>query len=236
MSIPVVKVPTFTMTLPLTGEVVSYRPFLVKEEKLLIMANEDGNIKEITNAVTQLVKDCTSDVMKPDTHSMFDIQYAFLQIRGKSISEEIPFYLICENEGCGYKTETSVRIDQFQFRENPEHTNTIDLGVGIKVIMRYPSFEKYGLLYDRVEDDAVFDVVASCIEKIVTEDEVYVNENKDTLAEVRGFLDSITPEQFSKLEVFFTTMPILEYVHPYTCKGCGIKNSVTIDGVRNFFE
>jgi len=234
MSIPAVKLPTFTMTLPLTGEEITYRPFLVKEEKLLILSNESEIIKEITDAVIQLVRDCTFGVMDPSKYSMFDIQYAFLQIRGKSISEEIEFYLICNT--CDHRTESIVRVDQFKFRHTPGHTNVIDLNGDMKVEMRYPSFDKYGMLYDKLEDDAVFDVVASCIDRIITNDEVYCNDSKDTYLEVREFIDNMTPEQFAKLEEFFTTMPVLEYTIEYICAGCQAENTVVIDGVRNFFE
>lgn len=234
MSIPVVKVPTFVMTLPLSGEEITYRPFLVKEEKLLILANEGNIIKDITDAVVRLVEDCTFSVMKSSVYSMFDIQYAFLQIRGKSISEVIDFYLICDS--CQHKTETTVRVDQFAFRHTEGHSKVVEISSGIKINMRYPSFEKYGMLYDNGEDGAVFDVVASCVESIVSDDEVFKNDSKDALLEVREYLDNMTPEQFAKLESFFTTMPVLEHVITYKCGGCETENTVVIDGVRNFFE
>jgi hypothetical protein len=235
MTIPLIKVPRFTMTLPLSKETVEYRPFLVKEEKILIMANEEEIYSDIIEAMTDIVRDCTFGKIDAKKCSMFDAQYAFLQIRGKSIGENIEFVLICSNPECGAKTPANLNINQFSLKENEGHSSTIDLGEGTTVVMRYPSFRHYAKLFNDDGVENTYDVVAECVEKIITEEEVYLNDESN-FSEMRSWVDNITPEMFEKIEEFFVTMPILGKQLDYTCEHCQTKNSIVVDGIRNFFE
>jgi hypothetical protein len=128
----------------------------------------------------------------------------------------------------------TVHVDDFKFRETAGHVKNIDLG-GFSVEMRYPTFEDYGMLYESNSVDSVYDVVANCIDKIITKEEVKLNNSPESKAEFREFVDNVTPAQFKKLEAFYNTMPVLEYVAKYTCAGCGKEKEVAIDGVTNFF-
>jgi hypothetical protein len=222
--------PTFTTILPFSKREVQFRPFRVKEEKVLLMANAGDNIKDVTTAVENIVEACTNGAVTAQNSSMFDVQHMWLQLRGKSISEDLDFYLTC---ACEHQTNMTVHIDQFKFRETVGHTPNIDMG-GYSVQMRYPTFEDYALLYESDSVESVYDVVAACITKIITTEEVKLN-TADTKTEFREFVDNITPAQFKKLEQFFSTMPVLEYVAKYVCKGCEKEKEVAIDGINNFF-
>ena len=222
--------PTFTTILPFSKKEVKFRPFRVKEEKVLLMANAGDNIKDVTDAVENIIEACTNGAVTASNSSMFDMQHMWLMLRGKSVSEELDFYVTC---ACEYRNELTANVEDFKFRQTPGHSMTVDLG-HYTVEMRYPTFEDYGMLYEINTVDAVMEVVANCMTRIVTVEEVKLN-TPDTASEFREFLDNITPAQFKKLEAFFSTMPVLEYVAKYTCKGCGAEKEVTIDGVRSFF-
>lgn len=222
--------PRFKTILPFSKREIEFRPFRVKEEKILLMANAGDNIKDVTTAVENIVEACTNGAVTASNSSMFDVQHMWLQLRGKSISEDLNFYLTC---ACEHQTNMTVHIDQFKFKETEGHTSHIDMGT-YSIEMRYPTFEDYGLLYESASIESVYDVVAACITRIVTREEVKLN-TSDTKAEFREFVDNITPAQFKKLEQFFSTMPVLEYVAKYVCKGCNKDKEVAIDGVNNFF-
>lgn len=223
--------PRFKTILPFSKREVEFRPFKVKEEKVLLMANAGDNIKDVTVAVENIVEACTNGAVTATNSSMFDMQHMWLQLRGKSVSEELEFYLTC---ACEHQTNLTVHIDDFKFRETAGHSSIIDLG-GFSVEMRYPTFDDYSLLYESNSVESVYDVVAACISKIVTKEEVKLNNTIESKAEFREFVDNVTPAQFKKLESFFSTMPVLEYVAKYTCAGCQKEKEVAIDGVSNFF-
>jgi hypothetical protein len=223
--------PVFKTILPFSKREVEFRPFRVKEEKVLLMANAGDSIKDVTTAVENIVSACTNGAVTATNSSMFDVQHMWLQLRGKSISEDLEFTLTCGV--CEHQTNMTIHIDDFKFRETAGHSAVIDLG-GCSVEMRYPTFEDYANLYEIDSAEMVYDVVAACITKIVTQEEVRLN-TPDTKAEFREFVDNIIPIQFKKLEKFFTTMPVLEYIAKYTCAGCDTEKEVAIDGVQNFF-
>lgn len=232
--------PRFKTTLPISKEEISFRPFTVKEEKVLIMANEGDDIKDVTDAVENLVDVCTFGVVKAETHSMFDVQHVFLQLRSKSISETLDLILTCQKIDetgllrCDHKTPVALRVDAFTFRENAGHTQKIDL-ISCRVEMRYPTFRDYGHMYESNDAEQVYNVVAGCIERIITDEEVSVQDTTNA-HDFRTFVDGITPIQFKKLEEFFETLPVLECTIKYVCAKCQKENEVTVDGVRNFFE
>ena len=234
MTLPVLSVPRFKTLLPLSNKEIEYRPFLVKEEKLLILANESNNVSDVTDAIENIVKNCTDGAVDAQNNSMFDVQHMFLQIRGKSIGESLEFYFICKKDECNNKKSMEINVSDFKLTSTPEHTDMIDLGNGCNLKMRYPTFKDFSLLYEDDKDDNVYDVVASCIEQIITQEEVIVNK-RDNIKEYREFVDNLTPDQFSKIEKFFETMPILKFETTYTCEACGTVNDITIDGIRNFF-
>ena len=233
MNIPVVKVPTFTMTLPVSGETIDFRPFLVKEEKLLLLAKETETIGASIGAIVDIVENCTFDKLKVDDYCLADVQYAFLQIRGKSVGEEIDLYLICGI--CGHKHLSNISIADFTLSTTTKTNKILEIDNAVKVELSYPKIQHYISLFDTPGDDAVYDVIVECIKKIYTDDEMFVN-TKETYGEVRTFIDNLTPDQFEKFEQFFIHMPILRKKIEFTCDSCEKPNTLIIDSITNFFE
>lgn len=233
MNIPVVKVPTFTMTLPVSGETIDFRPFLVKEEKLLLLAKETETIGASIGAIVDIVENCTFDKLKVDDYCLADVQYAFLQIRGKSVGEEIDLYLICGI--CGHKHLSNISIADFTLSTTTKTNKILEIDNAVKVELSYPKIQHYISLFDTPGDNAVYDVIVECISKIYTDDEMFVN-TKETYNEVRTFIDNLTPDQFEKFEQFFIHMPILNKKIEFICGGCEKPNTLIIDSITNFFE
>jgi hypothetical protein len=233
MNIPMVKVPTFTMTLPFTKEEVKFRPYVVKEEKLLILANETETITDAISAIGDIIKNCTFNVIDIETTPMFDVQYAFLQIRGKSIGEIIEYQCNCGT--CNHTTPASVSVKDFTLKTTPGHTNKIMLDDGFYVTMKYPTFKHFSMLYDTDDEEKTFDAICECIDTIYNNEEVF-KYSPELHKDFREFLDNLTVQQFEKIENFFITMPILQYTTSYVCTNCQNDNSIVIDGISNFFD
>lgn len=233
MTIPMIKVPTFTMTLPFSKDEVKFRPYVVREEKLLIMAAESQEQSTIVNQVGDIVKECTFGKIDIASAPMFDVQHAFLQIRGKSVGETFELYLICGS--CEHKTPTNIHSDSFVLQTTEGHTNKLALADGFTVVMRYPTISHYGSLFGSTDDSDVFDVIAECVESIYTQDEMFTNTG-DNKKDIVAFLGDLTPEQFEIIESFFLTMPVLKTSIEFTCTGCGKENVVHVDGINNFFH
>lgn len=234
MSIPLIKVPRYQMILPFTGEVIDYRPFLVKEEKLLIMAKDSGDKNMIIRTVGDVVRDCTDGKVDAHIHPMFHVEYAFLEIRGKSVGEEIEYYLVCGK--CGHKKTTFTNVGDFKLLEHENHSNNVVINEEVRLLMKYPTFENFVELFGDNEDSSpnVDAVVAKCVDTMITADEV-IKITADNIGEMRDFLDNLLPEQYNKLEHFFSTMPVLQCEKDYTCDRCGTENVVNIGGINNFF-
>lgn len=233
MNIPLVKVPTFTMILPHSKKEIKFRPYVVKEEKLLIMADDSKDIETTLNIIGDIVKNCTFNAIDIETDAMFDVQHAFLQIRGKSSGEAFEIYLVCGN--CNHKTPVLLNVNDFKLKTTPGHTNTIKLPENYSVEMRYPTFKHFMKLYESEDENKVYDVVAECIKTISTVEETFEN-TKDNIKDIREFIDNLTPDQFEQFENFFITMPLLQHSLDYTCSSCNTLNNVLIDGINNFFE
>ena len=233
MNIPVVKVPTFTMTLPVSGETIEFRPFLVKEEKILRLAKETDTLEAAITAIADTVDTCTFNKMKVDDYCLADTQYAFLHIRGKSVGGEIELFLVCGE--CDHKHTSTISITDFTVDTTLKTKTLIDVDNVVKVELSYPKIQHYISLFETSNDDAVYDVVVECIKKIYTDDEMFVN-TKETYGEVRTFIDNLTPDQFEKFEEFFVNMPILTKTIDFVCEKCEKPNIVIMDSITNFFE
>jgi hypothetical protein len=214
MPLPKISTPTYELELPSTGQSIKYRPFLVKEEKLLVIALESEDTKQITTAIKSVIKNCilTKDI-KVENLPTFDIEYLFLNIRGKSVGESVDVNIICPDDN---ETNVSVNIDldDIQVQKNEEHTNKIKLDDSIMMEMKYPSLEQFiKNNFDFNNDNAMeqsFDLIASCIDKIYTEDEVWSTADV-TKKELTEFLESMNSSQFKYIEKFFETMPKLSH-------------------------
>ena len=231
MALPVIKTPEHIMEVPSTGEQITYRPFLVGEEKLLLLAMESGNENEIRNAVMNLVNACTFGKVGNPTDPMFDIEFTFLRIRGNSVSETIELDLICPDDG-ETTVKTKIDTEEIQVSITENHTNMIELNEDFTLVMRYPTYSD--TIGDSESDtEKVFNVMKSCIAEVHHEDTIY-NIVDISKKELDAFFDSMTQGMLEKVRGFFESMPKLRHVieikNPKTKK----KSEVTLEGLSDF--
>ena len=238
MPLPKIATPTYELELPSTGKTIKYRPFLVKEEKLLVLALESNDTKEITNAIKAVLKDCIQTRgIKVETLPTFDIEYLFLNIRGKSVGEEIEVSILCPDDGETY-AEVQINIDDINVLKDSKHSNKIKIDDTLMMEMRYPSlneFIKNNFDFETTNQvDQSFDLIASCVDKIYSEDEVWASDDFSK-KEIMEFLEQMNSSQFKEIEKFFSTMPKLsheiEVLNPKTNK----KGTVVLEGLSSFF-
>ena len=214
MPLPKISTPTYELELPSSGQRIKYRPFLVKEEKLLVIALESEDTKQITTAIKTVIKNCilTKNV-KVETLPTFDIEYLFLNIRGKAVGEELEVNVICPDDEVT-NVPIKIDLDSIQVQKNEDHTNKIKVDKSIMMEMKYPSLEQFiKTNFDFTNNNAMdksFDLIASCIDKIYTEDEVWVAADV-TKKELIEFLEQMNSGQFKEVETFFETMPKLSH-------------------------
>ena len=238
MPLPKIATPTYELELPSTGKTIKFRPFLVKEEKLLVLALESDDSKEITNAIKAVLKDCIQTRgVKVETLPTFDIEYLFLNIRGKSVGEDIEVSVLCPDDGETY-AEVQISIDEIEVVKDKEHNKQIKIDDKLMMEMRYPSLDQFvksnfSFNGDNQVDQS-FDLIASCIDKIYSEEEVWTSDDF-TKKEVTEFLEQMNSSQFKDIESFFATMPKLrhevEVLNPKTKKS----SKVVLEGLASFF-
>jgi hypothetical protein len=238
MPLPKISTPTYELELPSTGESIRYRPFLVREEKLLVLALESENTKEITNAIKTVIKNCIqSKGIKVETLPTFDIEYLFLNIRGKSVGEEIEVNLICPDDG-ETTVLTKIAVDDIQVKKNEEHTNQIKIDDTLMMEMKYPSLDQFiksNFDFSSGNNmDQSFDLIVSCIAKIYNEEEVWSSSDV-TKKELVDFLDQMNSSQFKQIEKFFETMPKLSHEVKITNPNTDVESTVTLEGLSSFF-
>jgi len=238
MPLPKISTPTYELELPSTGQSVYFRPFLVKEEKVLVLALETEDTKQITNAIKTVIKSCIQTKgVKVENLPTFDIEYLFLNIRGKSVGEEIEVNLICPDDG-----ETSVpvkiNIDDIKVTKNENHSTKIQVDDSIYMEMKYPSLDQFiKNNFDFSEDsslDQSFDLIASCVDKIYTEEEAWSTTDVPK-KEIVDFLEQMNTQQFKSVEKFFETMPKLSHEVALTNPNTGVESTVKLEGLANFF-
>lgn len=236
--LPTLSVPTFEVALPSTGKTIKYRPFLVKEEKLLLLAMESEDEKTIENAVKEILSNCIlSRGIKVDKLASFDLEYLFLKIRAVSAGEEVQMRVTCLDDN---KTQVSVTINLDEVNvEKPEgHTNKIMVQDDIGILMRYPGMDQFInitlLNKDLDTTDELLDVVADCVDQIFKGEEVW--DSADTKKEdIIRFLDGMTQQQFEKIQNFFETMPVLRHRFKVINPNTGVESSYTLEGLQSFF-
>lgn len=237
MALPVIEVPTYQLTLPSEDKKIKYRPFLVKEEKILYMAQETGENREMINALKDVVRACTFDVLKVDRLPIFDIEYIFLQIRAKSVSEITKFKTICPDDGKTY-VETEVDLTKVEVQVDDNHTNriVIDEKRNLGVVLRYPTLKNYdiGTGVKNYEIEEVFSVLIDCIDHIFEGDKIYPSKDT-TKTELKEFVENLPQEAFAKIRVFFDTMPKLRHEVEVTNPNTGKTSKVMLQGIADFF-
>ena len=238
MPLPKIATPTYQLELPSTGQSINYRPFLVKEEKLLVLALESEDNKQITTAIKTVIKSCISTKgIKVETLPTFDIEYLFLNIRGKSVGEELEVNIICPDDEVT-EVPVTIDLDEIQVQKSDDHTNRIQIDSNIMMEMKYPSLDQFiKNNFDFKEGnqmDQSFDLIASCIDKIYTEDEVWSTADC-TKKEVKEFLESMNSSQFKDIEKFFETMPKLQHTITVKNPKTKVESDVVLEGLASFF-
>ena len=238
MPLPKISTPTYELVLPSTEKSIQYRPFLVKEEKVLVIAMESEDTKQITNAIKAVLKSCVlTKGIKVEKLPTFDIEYLFLNIRGKSVGEEIEVNIICPDDG-ETKVPVTVNLDEIKVVENPEHSRDIVLDDKLKMRMKYPSLDQFisdNFDVSNVGFDQSFDMISKCVDMIYNEDETWT-ESDFTNKEMIAFLEGLGSKQFKEIERFFSTMPKLYHEIKVTNPNTKVENTITLEGLAAFFN
>ena len=238
MPLPKIATPTYELVLPSTDQTIQFRPFLVKEEKLLVLALESEDNKQITTAIKSVLKNCVlTKGIKVEQLPTFDIEFLFLNIRGKSVGEELEVNIVCPDDE---KTQVTVDInlDDIQVQKNEEHNKQIKLDENLMMEMKYPSLDQFIKnnfdFNEKNQMDQSFQLIASCIDKIYSEEEVWATADC-TKKEVNDFLEQMNSGQFKLIETFFETMPKLSHTIQVTNPKTKVESDVVLEGLASFF-
>jgi hypothetical protein len=235
MALPKLNTPTYELELPSTGEKIKYRPFLVKEQKILMMAQEGSDENEIAEAMGNLVSDCTFGKIDAKVSPMFDIEYIFLKVRGKSVGDKIELNVTCPDDE---KTSAPVTIDidDIQVHMLEDHTNEVNISGDIKVVLRYPILSDMKNVKSSSNSvDRVFNILNNCITSIHFGDDVY-NKADLTDKDINEFVDQFTSEQFDTMVKFFDTMPKMRHIVKVTNPKTKVTSEVVLEGLESFLE
>ena len=234
MTLPTMNIPTYELEVPSTKKKLAYRPFLVKEEKILLMAMEEEKEAQLNRALKQVVNNCTFEKIKVDKLPLFDLEYIFLRIRAKSVGEVTKLSLLCQDDG---ETYVPVEIDleeiEVEFQEG--HTTKIELTEDVGIIMSYPTFEFLDINVGEADVNTLFNMIGNSIHQIYEGETVHERADFNK-KELKAFLESLTSEQFKKVQNFFETMPRLRHTIEIENPKTKVKNSVTLEGLQAFFE
>tara|TARA_Y100000996_G_C22492407_1_gene630777 strand:+ start:561 stop:1280 length:720 start_codon:yes stop_codon:yes gene_type:complete len=238
MPLPTISTPTYELTLPSSNRKIKYRPFLVKEEKILILAMESQDTKQIARSVKDVIAKCIlTRGIKVEKLSTFDIEYLFLNIRGKSVGEQIEVMVTCPDDG---KTQVpmSINIDSIKIHKDKKHSTDITLDDTYTLRMKYPSLNEFiknnfGSAENMGVDDT-FDLIASCIDQVYSDEESWTSD-ECTKKELSDFVESLNSSQFKLVENFFLTMPKLSHKIKVTNPNTKVESDVTIEGLQSFF-
>ena len=238
MPLPKISTPTYELVIPSTEKKIKYRPFLVKEEKVLILAMESEDQSTIASAVKDVIKSCiVTRGVKVEELSTFDIEYLFLNIRGKSVGEEVEVMVTCPDDG---KTQvpTTIMLDEIQVEKSKDHSRDIRLDDSLILRMKYPSMEQFVKnnfdLGTNISVDDTFKMIMACVEQVYSEEESW--SAKDcTKKELNDFLDQLSSKQFKEIETFFETMPKLSHTIKVKNPNTGVENEIVLEGLASFF-
>ena len=240
MPLPKITTPTYELELPSTGKKIKYRPFLVKEEKILILALESENTKQITTSIKSILKECIQTRgVKIDTLPIFDIEYLFLNVRGKSVSEALELVVTCPDDS-ETTVPVKVYIDEIGVVKDPDHKNDINLDDKLTLRMKYPSLDEFiknNFDFNSRDEGALeqsFEIIASCIDQVYNEEESWAGSDC-TKKELLEWVETLNTNQFKLIESFFTTMPKLSHTIKVKNPNTKVESDVTLEGLSSFF-
>ena len=238
MPLPKISTPSYELVVPSTKKKIKYRPFLVKEEKILIMAMESQDSKQIANAIKDVLSACIlTRGMKVNDFSTFDIEYLFLNIRGKSVGEEVEVMVTCPDDG-ETQVPTTINLDEIMVQINKDHSPDIKLDSEYTLRMKYPSMDEFIKTNFNVDGtvnvDDTFKLIASCVDQVYSEDESWAGADC-TKKELSDFVESLNSKQFKDIEKFFDTMPKLSHTVKVTNPKTKKENEIVLEGLQSFF-
>lgn len=237
MALPMNSTPIYSLTVPSSGKEVKYRPFLIKEEKALLLAHQSEDTKVMVDSLKNVIKDCIKDNIDVNDLATFDLEYIFTQIRAKSVGELVELYLkcdTCEDEKAVAKVD--IDLTTLQVDKSADHSTRINLFDDVGVVMKYPTIDVIKKLenIENADLDQVFNIVVECIDSIYTTNELF-HAKEQTKAELLEFLNNLSSDQFKKIQSFFETMPKLKKDIKYTCPVCNKEHEKTLEGLNSFF-
>jgi len=242
MPLPKISTPTYELELPSNGKTIKYRPFLVKEEKILIIALESQDTKQITTAIKQVLKECIlTKGVKVEELPTFDIEYVFLNVRGRSVGENIDLIVTCYDDEENTQVPVTVYVDEINVQKNPEHSTDIKLDTNLVMRMKYPSLDQFiknNFDFSDAQSESniekSFDIISSCIDMVYSDEESWAAADC-TKKELIDFIEQMNSQQFKKIEQFFDTMPKLSHTLKVKNPKTGVVNEVTLEGLTSFF-
>lgn len=240
MALPMMNTATYTMVVPSSGVSVRYRPFLVKEEKALLIAQQSEDPVTMVETLKNVIKSCVQDKLDVDKLATFDLEYMFIQIRGKSVGETVDLYFQCDNDhgedNEKAKVKVSIDISTLQVERGEGHTNKFPLFGDVGVVMKYPTVDVMKRLenLDTNDIEKVFQVIAASIDYIYQGEELFYA-NEQSTDELIEFVENLSTEQFVKVQSFFETMPKLKTEIEYNCPVCGKHHKKVLEGLQSFF-
>ena len=233
MALPKLNNATYELTLPSTGEQIKYRPFLVKEQKALMIAQESEDDKQIENTLAQILSDCVLEDIDPYKMPVFDVEYLFLRIRGKSVGEKVTVRLLCPDDE-KTSVDVDINLEEVDVQMSNDHTNVVRLTKDISLVMRYPRFEDMSGFNNESQTSSLFDMIKRCVHEIHDSDTVHHRVDMSE-KELETFIESMSTQNFEEVGVFFETMPKLIHIvkakNPKTKK----KVEIPIEGLQSFF-
>jgi len=237
MALPMKASPTYTMEVPSTKQKVRYRPFLVKEEKVLLIAHQSEDMETMVESLKQVIASCLLDPVEVEKLASFDIEYMFTQLRAKSVGEKSDVYVRCDTcEDPKAVVKLTLDLTSLEVKFNPDHTTKISLFDDVGIAMKYPDIDVVKKIQHTSESDldAIFDIVVECIDFIYTNEEMFSAKDQ-TKEEVMEFLNNLTPDQFNNIKQFFETMPRLSKEITYSCPVCHKEHNKVLEGLNSFF-
>jgi hypothetical protein len=242
--LPKISVPIYEVKLISTGKTIKFRPFLVKEQKLFLMAAESDNVEETVNVIRQVLKNCIITEIDVDSLPVFDLEFLFMNLRARSVSEVVNLKYLCNNnvknengeeKPCNTVNEISFNVLEIKPEISTEHTNKFQINEKIGIVMKYPTFELMQKVNGKSENEMIMELIYSSIESVYDEDNVYYMKD-NTKEEIVDFVDNLQQKDLDKIRVFFETMPKIKKNIDYKCKKCGYNENLTLEGIQSFFE
>ena len=244
MALPKLDVPIFTIDLPLTKTKLRYRPFLVKEEKLLLIAMESDDEKTIMDTIKQIINNCCLDDVDTETLPITDLEYFFLHLRARSIGEIVDLQYKCNNKvkddageevECGNNVKLKVNVLEIEPTFNDKHTNKIELTDKLGIVMKYPNFATIDKVKSNNDVEQILGIIMNCVDYIYDEESIYYRKDISD-EELTEFIENLTQKQFAKVQEFFETVPSIKKELDFKCNKCGYQEKILIEGIQNFFE